>query len=93
MAAGFFFGIYAFAFACAQPDKKPVPVIPPEKHDRKEPPLFKKKKEQKTVMPSANWKCSCGRNNPSYVTTCVCGIERTDIVSEDSIVKEFAAEQ
>lgn len=39
--------------------------------------------------PIANgWTCSCGRNNPTYASTCVCGKNKRDIESAQTVSSE-----
>ena len=36
--------------------------------------------DKKSIPPSASgWRCTCGRENPNYTSTCVCGINRRGI--------------
>lgn len=48
-----------------------------------------REKNNKTILSTDNWKCTCGKDNPSYVTTCTCGVNKLDIISEDTFVSEF----
>lgn len=32
-----------------------------------------------TVPQNGNWRCKCGRKNPPYVTTCVCGTSKYNL--------------
>ena len=34
---------------------------------------------QATVFQDGSWMCKCGRKNPPYVTSCVCGTNKRDI--------------
>ncbi|MBR3058943.1 MAG: hypothetical protein IKG93_13395 [Clostridiales bacterium] len=58
-------------------------------------PAVKTTKAPVTVRQSAEeeWKCSCGKTNPSYVGTCMCGLRRSEVLRrrEESQrkVKEF----
>lgn len=41
-----------------------------------------KTSEQNTPSSNAalsNWKCTCGREHPAYVSTCTCGVNKRDI--------------
>lgn len=33
----------------------------------------------KDCIPTGGWRCSCGRNNAAYVSTCYCGLTKRDI--------------
>lgn len=33
-------------------------------------------------VPTGGWKCSCGRGNASYVTTCSCGKNKREVVKQ-----------
>ena len=43
-------------------------------------------------MPTDDWKCSCGKMNPSYVTTCTCGVQRDDVLTDDSYAQEIGVD-
>ena len=34
--------------------------------------------QDKELLASGGWKCTCGRTNPSYTFTCTCGINKRD---------------
>ncbi len=85
---GFFFGLIAFVVALCQPENKtstnqPLPV---------ESSKFDKSDAGKAVMPTDDWKCSCGKMNPSYVTTCTCGVQRDDVLTDDSYAQEIGVD-
>jgi len=33
------------------------------------------------LLAKGGWKCTCGRTNPSYTTTCACGTNRRSVTS------------
>lgn len=33
----------------------------------------------KTAIPTSNWKCTCGRTNAAYVSSCTCGMNKRDL--------------
>lgn len=40
------------------------------------------------VIPTDGWKCSCGRVNYAYITTCACGKSKWDVTKEMTANKE-----
>lgn len=40
------------------------------------------------IIADGGWKCSCGRINPHYVSTCVCGKHKIDVLSQADEEKE-----
>ena len=88
---GIIFNEIGFAFACTKPDLNIISLMN-EHYKKQEEEIKELEKQGvadkrtakinlpvrkfKTVLPSKDWKCSCGRTNPSYVTTCLCGVEK-----------------
>jgi len=31
-------------------------------------------------LPANGWRCSCGRGNEAYITSCICGISKYDVL-------------
>ena len=59
------------------------------KRDTEVIPLIRRKCEAK--LPDApNWRCTCGRENPSHTSTCVCGVNMRDIPPEVRKIPEEA---
>lgn len=44
--------------------------------------------KQSSVLSLGGWKCSCGRVNYSYVTTCPCGKNKRDVLSQQQQTEE-----
>ena len=82
---GFLFGIIAMLVALSKPRyKAPAPQL--STYDK-----YMAGKSQKSSEPivSNTWRCSCGRINPHYVGTCVCGVSQHKIKQkEDERKKE-----
>ena len=38
-----------------------------------------KEAREKKILDEDGWKCSCGRVNNSYTTTCACGVHKRDV--------------
>ena len=92
---GFFFDFFAFALVCSEPDRNITKLInktmtPEEKEELKT--VVTPVRTFKTVLPGKDWKCSCGRTNPSYVTSCICGADK-DSPSSDSWNKDEKADK
>lgn len=94
---GAIFNVLGFAFACSEPDLNIVRLInelnkreeEAEKNgtsDRKLKKITLPSRQFKTVLPAKDWKCSCGRMNPSYVTTCLCGAEKGSASVDDEVI-------
>ena len=43
-----------------------------------------------TTPPADSWKCSCGRYNAPYVTSCVCGVSKSQAVTIARLSEEEA---
>jgi hypothetical protein len=39
-----------------------------------------KRNHSAVMLATGGWKCSCGRVNADYVSTCACGVSKSDIV-------------
>ena len=40
--------------------------------------------ENNKILPNGGWRCSCGRVNQSFASSCVCGVKKYDIKSTQS---------
>lgn len=92
--AGAIFGLLACIVALVMPADTNTGVITSQQ-STSHTPLPENKfenqdKNKKTVLSTDNWKCTCGKDNPSYVTIRTCGINKLDIISEDTFVSEFS---
>ena len=76
---GFLFGVFALIVACTKPQNTYTPSNEPSIYDRYM--ASKAEKESQPII-SNTWRCSCGRINPAYVGTCVCGTSQHKLKKE-----------
>ena len=83
---GFFLGLVPFIIACAVPPKQdPYQTYAPGELDRmlsgkssggSGRSQFSGEDYVKETVSAGGWQCSCGRANPAYASTCVCGLNK-----------------
>lgn len=88
---GFFLGLIPFIIACAIPEKKyDVDSVTPGELNRtlaanggSEPhqSVFANQNYVQNTVSGGGWQCSCGRANPTYVSTCTCGLNKRQVVT------------
>ena len=71
---GFFFGFIALIVACAKPAK----ITSKSTNDDWQPSYMKN--AASTAIRNNEWRCRCGRVNPSYTGTCACGRTKDEVL-------------
>ncbi|MBM6925892.1 SHOCT domain-containing protein [Pseudoflavonifractor phocaeensis] len=71
---GFFFGFIAFIVALSKGDNH-------YNETSEKPSIIRDTAFDKQILADGGWKCSCGRINYHYVSTCACGKSKTDVVA------------
>ena len=77
----FVFGVIGYLLVIALPDRgnsKPAAATPsqqPLQMGYQEAP----KPQAEQPLAAGGWRCSCGRANPNYITTCICGKSRREV--------------
>jgi|GEM_PF-4159128 len=85
---GFFFNEFALGFAVIEPDSYKEyfkRMIKEQEEAKKE---AEPKKIVKAVPKENEWGCACGRANPNYVTTCLCGRAKENSFFDEIVEKE-----
>ena len=79
---GFFFGLLAFVVACAKPQNI--------RHSSYGGGLYQSADDlyKKQMLNEGGWKCSCGKVQASYVSSCSCGKSKQEILYPQTIKKQ-----
>lgn len=81
---GFFFGFIALVIAIVKP------VYTQSTFSKTLQAQMNKQEKihlNQTLLAEGGWKCTCGRINAKYVTTCPCGLNQRAVASEQSTSK------
>ena len=94
---GFFFGLIAFVIACAKPQNIDYFYFmnqssQPAQTGYAERQSVNNKNYNGKLLSGGEWKCGCGRVHAPYVSSCTCGVNKSEIITAEQEIKQESAQ-
>ena len=87
---GFFFGLIAFIVACVRPREMDYTEFNSYMNYKKTLDQAADEVRNEQTLAEGGWKCTCGKVHASYVSSCVCGTNKRQILTKQDAQQETA---